>query len=92
MGELTKNHEETKGMPVEDPTHPGVSIREGCLDGKLTVTEAARLLGVTRQTLSRVLNGQAGISPEMSIRLERVGWSNAGFWIRRQAAYDSAQT
>lgn len=56
----------------------------------MTVTEAARRLGVARQTLSRVLNGHAGIS-QMAIRLEKIGWSNAGFWMRRQAAYDLAQ-
>ncbi len=78
-------------MSMEYPTHPGVSIREGCLGGKLTVTEAAGMLGVARHTLSRVLNGRAGISPEMAIRLEKVGWSNAEFWMRRQAAYDLAQ-
>ena len=78
-------------MSLEYPTHPGVSIREGCLEGRLTVTEAARMLGVARHTLSRVVNGQAGISPEMAIRLEKVGWSNAEFWMRRQAAYDLAQ-
>lgn len=79
-------------MSVEYPTHPGISIGEGCLGGTLTVIKAARLLGVTRQTLSRVLNGHAGISPEMAIRLEKAGWSKAEFWMRRQAAYDSAQT
>ena len=78
-------------MSVVYPTHPGVSIRDGCLEGRLTVTEAARMLGVARHTLSRVLNGHAGISPEMAIRLENVGWSNAEFWMRRQAAYDLAQ-
>ena len=41
--------------------------------------------------MSRVLNGHAGIPPEMAIRLEKVGWSNAEFWMRRQAAYDLAQ-
>ena len=78
-------------MSLDDPTHPGISIREGCLAGELTVTEAARMLGVARHTLSRVLNGHAGISPEMAIRLEKVGWSNAEFWLRRQTAYDLAQ-
>ena len=78
-------------MSIEYPTHPGVSIREGCLEGRVTVTEAARMLGVARHALSRVLNGHAGISPEMAIRLEKVGWSNAEFWLRRQAAYDLAQ-
>ncbi len=78
-------------MSMDYPTHPGISIREGCLAGELTVAEAARMLGVARHTLSRVLNGHAGISPEMAIRLEKVGWSNAEFWLRRQAAYDLAQ-
>ena len=78
-------------MSVEYPTHPGVSIREGCLGESVAVTEAAGILGVARHTLSRVLNGHAGVSPEMAIRLEKVGWSNAEFWMRRQAAYDLAQ-
>ena len=50
-----------------------------------------RGLGVARHTLSRVLNGHAAISPEMAIRLEKAGWSNAEFWLRLQAAYDLAQ-
>ena len=54
-------------------------------------TEAARVLGVARHTLSRVVNGHAGISPEMAIRLEKAGWSNAEFWLRRQTSYDLAQ-
>ena len=78
-------------MSVDYPTHPGVTIREGCLEGRLTVTQAAGILGVARHTLSRVLNGHAGVSPEMAIRLEKAGWSNAEFWMRRQAAYDLAQ-
>ena len=49
------------------------------------------MLGVARHTLSRVLNGHAAISPEMAIRLEKAGWSNAGFWLQRQSAYDLAQ-
>jgi addiction module HigA family antidote len=57
----------------------------------LNVTEAAKVLGVARHTLSRVLNGHAAISPEMAIRLEKAGWSNADFWLRLQAAYDLAQ-
>ena len=46
---------------------------------------------MARHTLSRVLNGHAGISPEMAIRLEKAGWSNAEFWLRRQTSYDLAQ-
>ena len=57
----------------------------------LTVTHAAAHLGIARHTLSRLLNGQAGISPDMAIRLEKSGWSNAGFWMRLQADYELAQ-
>lgn len=77
--------------PMKNPVHPGVNIREGCLGDDLTITEAARRLGVTRVSLSRILNGHAGVSAEMAIRLEKVGWSNADFWTRCQAAYDLAQ-
>ena len=79
-------------MPMIDPPHPGHSVRENCLEPLgLSVTEAARVLGVARHTLSRVLNGRAGISPEMAIRLEKAGWSNAEFWLRRQTTYDLVQ-
>ena len=65
-------------MPMKNPPHPGHSIKDACLDPLgLNVTSAANVLGVARHTLSRVLNGQAGISPEMAIRLEKAGWSNA---------------
>lgn len=75
-----------------NPPHAGRSIRENCLEPLgLKVTEAARVLGVARHTLSRVLNGHAGISPEMAIRLEKAGWSSAEFWLRRQTAWDLAQ-
>ena len=77
---------------MKNPLHPGRSIKENCLDPLgLSVTEAARVLGVARHTLSRVLNGHAAISPEMAIRLEKAGWSNAEFWLRRQTSYDLAQ-
>ena len=57
----------------------------------LNVSQAARILGVARHTLSRVLHGHAAVSPEMALRLEKAGWSNAEFWLRRQASYDLAQ-
>ena len=77
---------------MKNPPHPGRSIKENCLDPLgLNVTEAAKVLGVARHTLSRVLNGHVAISPEMAIRLEKVGWSNAEFWLRRQTAYDLTQ-
>ncbi len=79
-------------MAMKTPPHPGRSIKDACLDAVgLNVTEGARVLGVARHTLSRVLNGRSGISPEMAIRLEKAGWSNAGHWLRLQAAYDLAE-
>ena len=79
-------------MAMIDPPHPGRSIRENCLEPLgLSVTEAARVLGVARHTVSRVLNGHAAISPEMALRLEKAGWSNAEFWLRRQTTYDLVQ-
>ena len=79
-------------MAMKDPPHPGLGIRENCLAPLgLNVTEAARILGVARHTLSRVLNGRAAISPEMAIRLEKAGWSDAEFWLRRQSTYDLTQ-
>lgn len=72
--------------------HPGEIIRHDCLDELgLNVTDAAKALGVTRNTLSRVINGHAGISAEMAIRLEKAGWSTADMWLRLQTAYDLAQ-
>ena len=77
---------------MANPTHPGETIRFECIEASgLTVTEAARRLGCSRPTLSRVLNGRSGISPEMPIALELQGWSNADSWVRRQAAFDLAQ-
>jgi antitoxin HigA-1 len=79
-------------MPMKNPPHPGHSIKDACLDAlNLSVTDGAKVLGVARHTLSRVLNGQAGVSPEMAIRLEKAGWSNADHWLRLQVAYDLAQ-
>ena len=71
---------------------PGHTIKDGCLDAVgLNVTEGAKVLGVARQTLSRVINGRSGISPDMAIRLDKAGWSNADHWIRLQGAHDLAQ-
>lgn len=74
-------------MPMKNPPHPGHSIKDACLDPPcLSVTEAARVLGIARHTLSRVLNGRAGISADMALRLEKAGWSSADHWLRLQAA------
>jgi len=79
-------------MPMKNPPHPGHSIFDVCLEPlQLSVTDGAKVLGVARHTLSRVINGQAGISPEMAIRLEKAGWSNAEHWRRLQVAFDLAQ-
>jgi addiction module HigA family antidote len=79
-------------MPMKNPPHPGHSIKDACIDPlNLSVTEAAKVLGIARHTFSRILNGRAGVSPEMAIRLEKAGWSNADHWMRLQTAYDLAQ-
>ena len=77
---------------MRKPPHPGRSIKSACLTSVgLSVTEGADVLGVARHTLSRVINGHSGISPEMAIRLEKAGWSNADQWLRLQMAYDLAK-
>lgn len=76
-------------MKMYNPPHPGEIIREDCIKPLgLTVTEAAEGLGVSRQTLSELLNGRNGISAEMALRLEKAGWSTAESWLRNQATYD----
>lgn len=79
-------------MPMKDPPHPGLSVRHDCLEPLgLSVTEAARKLGVSRKQLSDVVNGRAGISPEMAIRLDKAFGGDANTWYRLQAAYNLAQ-
>ena len=76
---------------MHDPVHPGEIIREAIVAEEWTVGEAAARLNVTRNKLSPVLNGKAGVSPRLAIALERLGWSDAGHWIRMQGAYELAQ-
>ena len=79
-------------MPMKNPPHPGLSVRLNCLEPLgLSVTEGAKVLGVSRQALSRLINGQAGISPEMAIRLSKAFGTTPDIWIRMQASYDIAQ-
>ncbi len=79
-------------MPMKNPPHPGLSVRINCLDPLgLSVSAGARVLGVSRTTLSRLIHGHAGISPEMAIRLSKAFGSTPGGWIKLQAAYDIAQ-
>ncbi|HBT67253.1 MAG TPA: addiction module antidote protein, HigA family [Agrobacterium sp.] len=74
------------------PVHPGELLREEVIAAlQLSVTEAAERLGVSRVALSRVLNGRAGISPDLALRLERAGVSTARAWLAMQSNYDLAQ-
>jgi addiction module HigA family antidote len=77
---------------MKNPSHPGLSVRHDCIEAVgLTITEAADILGVTRQALNNVVNGKAGISPEMAIRLDKAFGGGAETWLRLQMAYDLAQ-
>ena len=79
-------------MPMKNPPHPGRHIRLEYLEPLgLSVTEAARILGVTRANLSNIVNGKSGISPEMAVRLAKAFGGSAEIWLRLQAAYDLAR-
>jgi antitoxin HigA-1 len=74
---------------MHNPPHPGEIIRELCLEPLgLSVTDAAKGLGVTRKALSELLNGHTGVSPEMAIRLEQAFGSTAETWLKMQPEYD----
>ena len=76
-------------MEMHDPPHPGEIIREDCLKPLgLSITAAAKWLGVSRQSLSELLNGRNGVSAEMAIRLEKAFGSTAETWLRMQLSYD----
>ena len=76
---------------MNNTPHPGEIIREFCLEPLgLTVTRAAQALGVTRKTLSSIVNGRAGISPEMAIRLAKAFGTSPESWLNQQLMYDLA--
>ncbi len=76
-------------MPMKNSPHPGKHVRMNCLEPlNLTVMRAAKALGVTQQTLNNLVNEKAVISPEMALRLEKMGWGVADGWMRLQMAYD----
>lgn len=76
-------------MVMHNPPHPGEIIRELCLKPLgLSVTKAAKGLGVSRTTLSELINNRRGISPEMAIRLSKAFGGRAESWITQQAQYD----
>lgn len=72
--------------------HPGMTVRQDCLEKNgLSVTDAARVLCVDRQTLSNLLNARSGISPEMAVRLEKAFGTSAREWLMRQLDYELAE-
>ena len=76
-------------MKMHNPPHPGEVLRELCLKPlALTVTQAATALGVSRKTLSSILNGRAGISPEMAVRLSLAFGTTAESWMNQQMQFD----
>src|ERR1700693_3878902 len=78
-------------MPMKNPAHPARGVRHDCLEPLgLSVTAAAKVLGVTRQALNNIVNGKSGISPEMAIRLTKAFGSTEETWLRMQLAYDLA--
>ena len=79
-------------MAMKSPPHPGLSVRHDCLAPLgLSVTAAAKTLGVSRKQLSDIVNGRSGISPEMAIRLDKAFGGGAETWYRLQAATDIAK-
>ena len=79
-------------LRMHNPPHPGEVLRELCLKPlSLSVTRAAQALGVSRKTLSSILNGRAGISAEMAIRLSIAFNTTAESWLRQKMQYDLAQ-
>jgi addiction module HigA family antidote len=77
-------------MQMFNPPHPGEGLREE-MGGEITITALAKHLGVTRAHLSMILNGRAGISPLMSLKLDEAFGKSEGFWFRLQQQYDFAQ-
>ena len=79
-------------MPMKNPPHPGRIVRQDCIEPLgLTITGAAKALGITRQALNNVVNGKAGISPEMAVRISKAFGGSPEMWLRLQANYDLAK-
>ena len=79
-------------MTMKNPPHPGVIVLEECIEPLgLTITDAAAAIGVTRNTLSELVNGKRGISPEMAVRISQVFGGTEEGWLAQQAQYDLAQ-
>ncbi|MFZ5929588.1 MAG: HigA family addiction module antitoxin [Pseudomonadota bacterium] len=79
-------------MTMKNPPHPGLTVKHDCLEELgLSVTAGAAALGVTRVTLSKLINGQSGISPEMAVRLAKAFGGSAETWLGMQIDYDLAR-
>ncbi len=79
-------------MPMKNPPHPGGLVLRQCVEPSgLSITQAAAALGVTRTTLSELVNERRGISPEMAVRLSQVFGGSAESWLTQQALYELAQ-
>jgi addiction module HigA family antidote len=84
--------ERNRPMNMKNPPHPGGIVLRQCIAPLgLSITDAAAALGVTRNTLSELVNGKRGISPEMAVRLAKVFGGSEQGWIVQQAQYDLAQ-
>jgi addiction module HigA family antidote len=78
-------------LTMKNPPHPGLVVLQECIEPLgLTITDAAAALGVTRTTLSELVNEKRGISPEMAVRLSKVFGGSAQSWLVQQAQYDLA--
>ena len=78
-------------MSMKNPVHPGQIVQHACLDALgLSISEGAKILGVSRQALNNIVTGKSGISPEMAIRLTKAFGSTEETWLRMQLAYDLA--
>jgi antitoxin HigA-1 len=78
-------------MPMKNPPHPGRSVLHDCLEPLgLSISQGAKILGVTRQALNNVITGKSGITAEMAIRLTKAFGSTDETWLRMQLAYDLA--
>ncbi len=76
-------------MTMKNPPHPGLSVRHDCIEPlDLTITEAANILGVTRQALNNLVNGKSGISPEMAIRLDKAFGGGAETWLAQARQHE----
>ncbi len=79
-------------MTMKNPPHPGPVVLQECIEPLgLTITAAAEALGVTRKTLSELVNERCGISPEMAVRISKAFGGTAEGWLVQQAQYDLAQ-